>query len=472
MPTPTAIALQETATSLPLATRPAVAETRTPPPTQAATEPPPSLPGYTLDGLTELDDRLAQRTAESFVERLKKGEAASAFRLLLTQEAQQGETGPWLMQFAGADSSLADAVLLDLKRATATSYEAQATIRWMGTDRRGPATQVITLTLAYQRGLWLIDRIGLGDLQVVSPTATPRRATASATETPQLEGRLVFQVSSGGPIYVINADGSALRRLTDGLDPAWSPDGKDIAFTRWRNPWGVYLIKPDGSDEKRLVDGAQFKEVAWSADGSTVAVTINSASAEPIEICFFGFCFTLQGPSLGQMWTANLDDGALLSLPLDDRAVHAPTWSPVENRIVYAGDRGLSWIDLDTMKKGHFDGGSAWDTSPTFSPDGRQVAFMGRVHDHWEVFVMNANGSGRQQLTYADPGMQHPANSVAPTWSPDGESIAFLSDRDGVWRIYVMGVDGSGQRAMFGDKLDGLGIRYEWATERVVSWSR
>jgi len=40
------------------------------------------------------------------------------------------------------------------------------------------------------------------------------------------------------------------------------------------------------------------------------------------------------------------------------------------------------------------------------------------------------------------------------------------------WRIYVMNTDGSQQRPMFGAKLDGLGIRYEWATERVISWSR
>jgi hypothetical protein len=253
MPTPTAIALQETATSWPLPTRPAVAETRTPPPTQAATEPPPSFPGSTLDELTQLDDRLAQRTAESFVERLKKGEAASAFRLLLTEEAQQGEAGQWLMQLSGPDSSLADAALLDLRRATAASYEARATIRWIGTDQRDPAVQAMTLTLAYQRGLWLIDHITLGDLQAVPATATPRRAITSAPKTPQLEGRLVFQASSGGPIYLINANGSELRRLTDGLDPAWSPDGEAIAFLSDRDgAWRIYVMEADGSSQRAM----------------------------------------------------------------------------------------------------------------------------------------------------------------------------------------------------------------------------
>jgi TolB protein len=190
-----------------------------------------------------------------------------------------------------------------------------------------------------------------------------------------------------------------------------------------------------------------------------------------MKVCFFGYCFTIPPFSFGQIWVVDLESGESLSLPLDDRAVHAPTWSPTGNRIVYAGDQGLAWINLDNMEKGRFAAGSVWDTSPSFSPDGKQIVFMGRVHDHWEIFSMNADGSGRTQLTHNDPELQKAPNNVAPAWSPDGETVAFLSDRDGLWRIYRMSADGSDQRPMFGDELDNLQIHYEWATERVISWS-
>jgi dipeptidyl aminopeptidase/acylaminoacyl peptidase len=419
---------------------------------------------------------LAERAARDFLQRLEGGEAASAFRLHLTDRARAGQTAQVLSTSTGTDSQIQNATLLGFRRSTAASYEARVLLRWAGTDSGGSVIQTMTLRFALQRGLWLIDDISFGDRQASTPTPTRRPSTSQPVS--RLEGRLVFQVSSGGDIYVINADGTGLRRLADGLDPAWAPSppggstGKDrIAFARWRAPWGIYVINPDGSGEERVVDGNRIKEIAWSPDASRITFAINYGSTEPMEICFFGFCLSIPAFSTGQIWTANLITGELLSLPLDDGTVHAPTWSLTGERIVYAGDRGLAWIDLDSMETGRFGGGSVWDTSPAFSPNGRQIVFMGRVHDRWEIFLMNAGGSGRKQLTHGVSEAEGSSSNVAPAWSPDGRQIAFLSNRDGPWRIYVMGADGSQQRSLFGNRLDRLGIRYEWASERVISWS-
>jgi Tol biopolymer transport system component len=85
--------------------------------------------------------------------------------------------------------------------------------------------------------------------------------------------------------------------------------------------------------------------------------------------------------------------------------------------------------------------------TPTFAPvpptttpvgNGGQVAFTSKRDGNYEIYVMNANGSGQANLT------NHEANDKRPSISPDGKRIAFVSDRDGNWEIYLINADGTG----------------------------
>jgi len=112
------------------------------------------------------------------------------------------------------------------------------------------------------------------------------------------------------------------------------------------------------------------------------------------------------------------------------------------------------------------------DTYPVWSPDGTRIAFMHRQHDHWEIYVMNADGGGRRPLTSSSPFSERRPDNVSPAWSPDGELIVFLSDRGGRWEFYVMNADGSNQRKILEGVTDRFGIQYNAVNERVISWAR
>jgi Tol biopolymer transport system component len=113
------------------------------------------------------------------------------------------------------------------------------------------------------------------------------------------------------------------------------------------------------------------------------------------------------------------------------------------------------------------------DINPVWSPDGDQVAFVRRQHDHWEIYVVDADGGNLRRLTNTPTRPDGTvANSVAPAWSPDGSYVAFLTDRTGEWEIWFMKADGSGQAAMFDTELDGLRLEYSFNGERALSWTR
>jgi uncharacterized protein YraI len=321
-------------------------------------------------------------------------------------------------------------------------------------------------------------------------------------------GVFVFQATSGGPIYAVNPDGSNLRYLTTGLDPALSPDGWQVAFARWNTSQdgalgSLWVINVDGTGERLLMTNVHNPRTpAWSPDGSQIALSMQHGGwVQPKEVCGGGrpprdaydvdpeiegyddkiYCYMLPPRPEWGLRLLNVATGAYEDLP-HDRYSLSPAWDT--GRIIYDGAQGL--VSLNVANRANIETiGSLTtdvnDHSPAFSPDGSKIAVSYWQHDHWEIHTLNADGSGRMRLTQTSyqtwveqelsgqPVRSY--NNGSPAWSPDGVQIAFVTDRTGQWEIWVMNVDGSNQRPMFPPgALAGITLDYNGVDEQMLAW--
>ena len=283
--------------------------------------------------------------------------------------------------------------------------------------------------------------------------------TDARTTAPE---RIVFASKRDGDfeIYSMRPDGSELRQLTrneahgrfeaDDAEPAWSPDGRRIVFTSSRDhpgdgqeSWELYVMNADGSEQRRLTDnGGADLSPAWTSDGRLVYLACTNAWR----------CRAV---------TASADDGAepapIGNIP---EFTHGVALSPDGRTLLYSVTRGVE-VDVVTedvasgrrrtlTRTRGLDGGGVW------SPDGRRILFGSErdrngdclFHDCFghasELYVMNADGTHQRRLTHTR------AVEAFAAFSPDGTRIVFArsrSERDD-YELYVMNADGTCERRL------------------------
>jgi Tol biopolymer transport system component len=262
---------------------------------------------------------------------------------------------------------------------------------------------------------------------MVAPTAVPQLPPLSASGG----GVIAFSSDrSGRPgIYVMNADGSDQRLVTDEYNaacPAFSPDGARIIHETSRPYLGtIQTVNLDGSDPREIYSrNRAMSDPDWRPDGKQIVFVFHTHQYFSISV------MDADGGNLQQ-----------LTQRVTNQINDAPGWSPDGRRIVFSSDRDgdseIYVMDADGSNVQQVTDSDTTEYWPAWSPDGSQIAFNSHREGNWDVFVMDADGSNVRRLT------DHPAQDWGAAWSPDGARIAFASERDGNWEIYTMNADGS-----------------------------
>jgi alpha-tubulin suppressor-like RCC1 family protein/Tol biopolymer transport system component/subtilisin family serine protease len=293
-----------------------------------------------------------------------------------------------------------------------------------------------TLTLkakAFKHG-WLPGGVKSADFifPATQPTPAPTPVPGAGNQPIAFSRSL----SNGPDIFLMNPDGTGEVNLTNrqgsDYDPAWSPDGKKIAFVTLRGFDGktkIYVMNADGTDPKNLsYSSNEDSAPAWSPDGTQIAFVSYGVN-------FPSRIYVMNTDGTGRRPVGEIE------------GVGSPSWSPDGQSIVFTSMGRSSEIWAARV-----DGGStvrltnnSWsEQMPVYSPDGRKIAFVSDRHGdiyNNEIYVMNADGTNPVRLTNS------PGWDGSPSWSPNGTQIIFDSQRDGMMgsEIYLMNADGTNQ---------------------------
>lgn len=335
-------------------------------------------------------------------------------------------------------------------------------------------------------GNWDIYLQKVGELQAVNLTGNSPHVELAPAFSPD-GTRIAFHSSrEGGGIYLMDRNGQNVTRLsTDGHNPAWSPDNREIAIAddrvfdyegRSHSPSRLSAVNVQ-TGARRLITESDAVQPNWSPHGHRIAYwgvhqggrrdiwTIAARGGEPIAVTDDQavdwnpvwardgrhlYFLSNRGGSMN-LWRVPIDElsgrvagppepatlpsasSQHLSFSVDGRAVVYVEMNRRENTWQVSfdpatGNVGGSPVQLTRGVRRY--------SNPELSPDEKSIVFVSQGEAQEDVFVITRDGAELRQLT-DDLSLDR-----IPRWSPDGQQLAFLSDRNGKYEIWRMNQNG------------------------------
>jgi Tol biopolymer transport system component len=310
-----------------------------------------------------------------------------------------------------------------------------------------------------------------GQQQKVADCAVPDAGHMEPAVTWTAGGKsLVITAPGSGkqPPYLalVSAQGGAPKRITTPPDegagdstPAVSPDGRLLAFVRGSTSEGsdesrgadIFICNLDGGGLRRVTfDDRPVHGIAWTPDGQELIYASH------------------RGPKSG-LWRVGLSGTSPKALTVAGRTPRYPTLARTGGRLAYSETPSLAAIWRAPLLDGSMEKAAALirsagrESAPSYSPDGARISAISDQTGSDEIWVSDANGGNRVQLTHLNG-----ASRVGrPRWSPDGKTITFEMRGQGMPEIMAIPAAGGTPKrlldAAFGAVLsrDGKSIYYE-----------